>query len=66
VYLNGGAKHPLEVSDFDPFIKAFGDGMLVERIDPPPQPRSWRGLAAGLLLVVAAVAVLHYLAAQHQ
>jgi hypothetical protein len=66
VYLNGGAKHPLEVSDFDPFIKAFGDGMVVERIDPPPQPRSWRSLAAGLLLVVAAVAVLHYLAAQHQ
>jgi hypothetical protein len=62
VYLNGGAQHALEVSDFDPFTKAFGDGVVVERIDPPPRPTSRRGLVAGVLLAIAAAALAYYLA----
>jgi hypothetical protein len=61
VYLNGGAQHALEVSDFDPFTKAFGDGIVVERIDPPKQSVLRRGLFAMATLVVAAAALAYYL-----
>jgi hypothetical protein len=62
VYLNGGAQHALEVSDFDPFTKAFGDGVVVERIDPPRPKTSGRGLVAGALLAIAAGALTYHLA----
>jgi hypothetical protein len=65
VYLNGGARHPLEVSDFDLFTKAFGDGVVVERIDPPRAPASRGGLSAALFLAIGAAGLLYYLAVRH-
>jgi hypothetical protein len=62
VYLNGGAQHPLEISDFDPFRKAFGDGVVVERIDPPRPNASRRALGVGAVLAIAAGALAYYLA----
>jgi len=65
IYLNGGAQHGLTVSDFDPFSKAFGGGVVVERIEPPRRAASRRGLAAGVMLAIGAAALATYLAMRH-
>jgi hypothetical protein len=60
VYLNGSAKHRLTVADFDPFTKAFGNGVVVESIDPPRQGAFRRGLAVGVMLAVGVGALATY------
>lgn len=62
IYLNGGATHALEVSDFEPFKKASGDGVVIERIDPPQRPTSRRILVVGFLIALAVAALVSYLA----
>ncbi len=63
VYLNGGARNPLEVSDFEPFISVFGDGVVVERIDSPKPRISTITLIAGAILIIAAAVLAYYLVA---
>jgi hypothetical protein len=62
IYLNGGAQHGLTVSDFDPFTKAFGDGVVVERIELSRRAFKWRGLLTGALFAVVAGALAYHLA----
>lgn len=62
VYLNGAAKHPLEVADFEPFKSAFGDGVVIERINVPRSSASWRMASAVALLFAAAVALASFFA----
>lgn len=57
VYLNGGARNPLEVADFESFTTVFGEGVVVERIDVP-QSNSPRRIAGAVALLVAAAATL--------
>jgi hypothetical protein len=60
IYLNGGARHPLKVSDFDPFTNVFGDGVVIERIDLLRQTTSRRGLMTGLVVTFAVAALAYY------
>ena len=66
LYLNGGATHALNVSDFEAFEKAFGNGVVIERIPPPPRRgffRKW--LLAATVIIVGAGALALYMAAEH-
>jgi hypothetical protein len=62
IFLNGGAKHTLKVSQFADFKKAFGDGIAIKQLERPWRHAILKWVAVAVV-VVAIVAVAPCLAA---
>jgi hypothetical protein len=56
IFLNGGAKQPLQVADFEAFQKAFRGGVVVTQL-APPSGTGKRPEALALRVVVMAAAL---------